>query len=326
MAPDKQKCGVCKKDKKTSQVWIQCDEGTGCGQWYHVDCIGLAGATASMIAALKQWKCATKCQLKKTYGNDADTSSLAELVQQTVTRFFTSPEFKLMFGDILKSLLQEYQLDKRMKKTESSLLNQSNLLNSLEENVKRQEDIIRNLQETVKQLKSESIVRKDTSVTSNSFADIVKNGIPKESVSLVAHQIRREEAHQAKCNMNLIIKGLPAKDASDTKDQEEIKDMAESINVTLEGTRLSSKRVGNIRADGSQLLILTLPVEKKTELLKASKKLMDTTDWKHVFISPDKTKAQQHADFMLRQELRLRKSEEPESSWYIHRGKVIKRN
>lgn len=72
-------------------------------------------------------------------------------------------------------------------------------------------------------------------------------------------------------------------------------------------------------------LILTVDnFEKKLEILENAYKLSHTTEWKNVFIAPDRTPKEREEHKKLREELK-RRQHEGEEGIIIRKGKIVKK-
>ena len=125
-------------------------------------------------------------------------------------------------------------------------------------------------------------------------------------------------------NRNLNVKNMPNCDSEEMEsDQQEFAKILQKqkVNVDID----NCTRIGKI-TDGKQQL-LRVKLKDYTQimnLLKCCSSLAKCDEYKNVYISPDRTKRQQLADFKLRQELcHLR--ENGQTDFYIRRGTITKK-
>jgi hypothetical protein len=155
-----------------------------------------------------------------------------------------------------------------------------------------------------------------------SFADILREG--KGSVSQIASLVRREEeAHEEKKD-RLIVRGLKLDEKDESGDEQVVRAVAEELGVSIDGVRLEVKRVG--KGDRPPLVSVKLPSHQRLQLLREAKNLRQKEHYKEVYINPDRTPGEMHADYLLRCELRKQKQDHPDRSWMIRRGAVVERD
>ncbi len=132
----------------------------------------------------------------------------------------------------------------------------------------------------------------------------------------------REAIEIDKRKLNLIIRNMPISIAEDEDDITCFKKIAANLKVDVDIE--SCERFGQITVGKPLLLRLKLrSFKQKMDILRNSKDLMLTEEFKEIFISPDRTRRQQAADYALRQELRQLNS--VSKDFYIVRGKITKK-
>jgi len=108
------------------------------------------------------------------------------------------------------------------------------------------------------------------------------------------------------------------------KDEEAVvKEIAEELDVSLDGVRVSAERRGRVKEDNTQLLVVKLTDEKRSEPLRAARRLRVSTKFKNVFLEPDLTPAEQHEQFLLRKELRELRNKHPDKNFRIKGGIIV---
>ena len=68
---------------------------------------------------------------------------------------------------------------------------------------------------------------------------------------------------------------------------------------------------------------MTLPIDKKREILSNAKVLRESQKFKTVFIQPDLTREEQKASYELRKALRETRSKNPGKQFKIQRGHIV---
>ena len=105
-----------------------------------------------------------------------------------------------------------------------------------------------------------------------------------------------------------------------------IEEMLQKMNLTVKFEECieSQQRIGKISHDDYQLVHIKLKtLQWKRELLQKAKTLKDDPAWANVFVNNDLTKEQKELDYRLRQDLKRRRSSDPEQVHYIKNGKVV---
>lgn len=152
-----------------------------------------------------------------------------------------------------------------------------------------------------------------------SYAEIASSNL---NISVLAKQVRNEEKMHQDIANNLVIYGSrPSDDAE--KEMQLVREIGNAIDVNLDGVKLQTKRLGKIRSDGSQLLRVTMLSEKKGEFLKKAKELRKVDTFKQIYIHPDLTPGERQQQYLLRQELKKMRHDEPEKKWKILKNRVI---
>lgn len=159
---------------------------------------------------------------------------------------------------------------------------------------------------------------KEAHETKKSFAEVLSG----ENLTKLARTIKREQEEHQNRERNVIISG--ARVGTKEEDLALVKEIADDIGVNLDGVKLELERIGKVQENGNQLLRVRMSADKKRELLSGARNLA-RGNFKDVFIRPDRTPAEQKADFELRKELKAKKSEHPGTPWVIQRGKVVER-
>jgi hypothetical protein len=156
------------------------------------------------------------------------------------------------------------------------------------------------------------------------FAGVVESGLAAGHVARLTTRIRAEEVAREERRDKLIIRGLRVREDAE-QDEVMVRDVARVVGVPLERTLIMVKRLGEKKEDGSQILSIKLPVQERLELLRNAKNLKGHPRLGGVYISPDRTPGEQHADFLLRRELREKRRTESDKEWVISRGRVVEK-
>lgn len=112
---------------------------------------------------------------------------------------------------------------------------------------------------------------------------------------------------------NLIVRGLPEAQTgslTERKDHDEAKinKMLQSIAKDESVTAKRVTRIGNLRPDGLRLIKITVDDEDtKRSLLRASRYLKASSEFRNVYLSPDLTPMQQHDQKELQRQLKARR-------------------
>lgn len=145
----------------------------------------------------------------------------------------------------------------------------------------------------------------------------------KSDLASLARDIRKEQEQQVQRERNIIIDGTKP-NASEEEELDMVREIADTIGISLDGVQLAAARIGTPRDNGKQLLRVSMTTEKKRELLSKARDLAKGP-FNEVFFRPDRTPAEQYADYELRQALKKKRVEEPGKSWMIRRGKVTEK-
>lgn len=283
----KSSCSHCSRKWKAGDAWVGCGS---CKKTYHGACVNLAGASAEMLAQLTEWKCDTCYKPRNTSTETA--GDVGDLVQQ------------LLSSEALKTTLVKLLEEK---------------LPELVRKVVRDE-----VAELVKEeVKKAIAVVPPPSTTAPSFADILKSGSPSGPVARLAQMVRREEeAHEEKKD-RLVFRGLQLDAVDTSRDEETVRTVAEELGVAMDGVRVEIRRLG--KKDGPTLLSAKIPTPQRSEILRASQQLKDSVAFKNVYINPDRTPGERHADYLLRCELKQKRTDQPARRWVISKGKVVEK-
>ena len=185
----------------------------------------------------------------------------------------------------------------------------------LKTKVEGQHDLIMELQNQVDNLKQE-VKENMLHQPSSSLVQTVKD----LDISTLSRELKKEDQRQN----NVIIEGTVPQITK--KDEVKlVKELAECLDVELKESEITTKRVGKKLDNGKQRLIVTLPPEKRKDLLRNSKKLSTLQGKKDIFIQQDLNNFQRKAQFQLRQQRRQKQTDQPEKTWVIYKGKVIEK-
>ena len=217
---------------------------------------------------------------------DHGNPDIAQAVKDAVDGFFSSPQFKDLLQKIVEQALPKL------------------------------------VEEAVQKHLSEGFKKEENTV---SYAEIIQKGLPVGQITRLTGQIRREADAQQQRKNNILIRGANLTE-DETKDIEVVKDVAEAEGVSLDGVKLKVRRVGGRKPGSSPVLVVTLPMEARHEMLKASPGLKHVDGFAQVFVSPDLTPGEAEADFHLRQELKLKRQDQQDKDWVIRRGRIVERN
>jgi len=123
--------------------------------------------------------------------------------------------------------------------------------------------------------------------------------------------------------MNLIIHGVPEKDAEQDIDQvTEI--LGTGLHMDYDRHISSVMRIGKLDENKPRpIRIVIKSMDGKKEILSRAKDLKNVEDFKRMFISPDLTRKQQKVDKELRTELKKFR-EQGETAAKIKYGKIVK--
>ena len=191
---------------------------------------------------------------------------------------------------------------------------------------------IKTLNMLTKVHKSNEDLQKSFTDLEKKFEDFVdKNHTPvKETVksadlSAVHVDVEIKEALEIENRkLNVVVKNMPNCNSEETEsDQQEFEKILQKLKVKVDID--SCTRIGKITDGRQQLLRVKLKdYTQKMNLLKCCSSLAKCDEYKNVYISPDRTKRQQLADYKLRQELRHLR-ENGQTDFYIRRGTITKK-
>lgn len=282
-------CAQCTRKWKVGDPWIACGS---CKKTFHGVCANLAGATPDMLSKLTTWKC-QNCWKAPGGVGERPGDGVDDLVEQLLA----SEALKATLVKLLEDTLPE--LVRKMMREEMAKL----------------------IKEEVK--KTVAAIPPPAPTQTPSFADILKAGSPSGQVARLAQLVRREEVSQEERKDRLVLRGLKL-DADDTSgDEEKVRDVAEELGVSMDGVRVETRRLS--RKEGSLLLSAKIPMPQRSAILRASQKLKDSEDFKEVYINPDRTPGELHADYLLRSELKEKRQKQPDRRWVIAKGKVVEK-
>ena len=188
-------------------------------------------------------------------------------------------------------------------------------LTTLEKDVVALKKGINDVQELIKTLE-QRVVTLEAQKDSRTYADVTRQ---KElNVAGLTREVRQESTKQQERANNIMIRGTKPQD----DDSKLVEDLTTALEIDLTGVRVQTKRVGAARQDETQLLRVTLSQEKRAELLRKARDLKTSAAFSGVFIQPDWTPEEQKLQFQLRQELRAKRTENPNKIYRIYRWRV----
>ena len=136
-----------------------------------------------------------------------------------------------------------------------------------------------------------------------------------QSTQLITH-IKSEEREKERRSENLIVS---RNIESEMNDKELVCEILKFTNLTP-ATKPSTTKI--TRRNKSQVIKITFEeIKNEQEVLRNSMKLQKTLPG--VYINPDLTKLEQHAQFLLRQELKSKRVEFPGKKWIIAKNLVV---
>ena len=282
-----EKCDRCLKKWRSGESWVSCG---ACKGTFHASCEGLNGLPASTLQKLTHWKC-TSCVVAAAGPKD-DADTFQGLVNQ------------MLNSDALKDYLVQF-LRKELPKLVQEMIST---------NIKEE------VRQAVKEIKDATPV-----VQAPFFSDILKDGTAAGPVSRITTLIRREEEAREQKKDRIVIRGMELQESSETEtetDEEIVRKIADELDVSLDGVRVDTKRVGTKK----NILSVKLPMDQRLQMLRNSKKLKDHATLSSVYISPDRTPGELHADYLLRCELKEKRESEPGRQWVISKGKVVSKD
>ena len=277
-----------------------------------------------MLANLVKWNCppcikgdtapikgagiAQEEQEARGQSSILDRISLDDVVVKLLTsldlKTLIMDAIQVKFPDIIRGIVREVVQEERLQHPATS----------------PDDDVIRGL---VREVLQEERLKDDPNPGQRSFADVAKQGIPPIDLARLATQVRWEQASHEEREDRLIIKGIKA--SEDVKDDEGVvREIAAAAGAPLDGIALEIKRIGDLK-DGKQLFMVKLPKDQRSSLLKNAKNLKDHGTFSGIFINPDRTKGERHADFLLRSALKEKRKEIPDKSWIISKGKIVEK-
>ena len=132
-----------------------------------------------------------------------------------------------------------------------------------------------------------------------------------------------------KRKLNLVVYNLPEEPGSDVHSKNKL-DAEKFVSIVKECLDLDvcitkCYRAGRMNSERPRTLVLTLDsLDKKVQVLESAHKL-SRTEWRNVYIAPDRTQKEREVHKKLREELKRRK-QEGEEDIIIRKGKIIKIN
>lgn len=290
--PSPKTCGSCKLRWKSGDLWVGCDKTEGCKKRFHSACVGLKDLEATTLENLQNWLCPTCILKKQPSSSTSETGNTTNSVDAMVANILNSNALRDAMVTVLKEMLPD--LIKEMLSKECAQL-----------------------------IKEEVAKANLGNPTPPTFAEIMKSDLPFEHITQLAKEIRKEEAAHEEKKDRLVVRGITI--GEERENELAVREMAESIGVSLEGTQLTinSRHMG--KQSGQGLMSVKLPQQKRSELLRNAKKLRDVEGYQGVFINPDMTPGERHADYLLRCELKEKRQRTPDKKWVISRGRVIER-
>lgn len=281
-------CNKCKKKGSPGSNWIACEKESCKAKWYHTNCVGLGNVDKETLDIIK-WYCVS-CRTVSEVEHVTQPGNVEEMILSEIKK-----EIPVQVSEAVKAVLSD--ISKQIK------------------------ELIKT--EVTKQL---SEITGIFNGKDRSFADALKEGIdshsrPKVNAAELSREIKKQDQLQENRKLNLIVSGTKPDDEKD--DKLIVSEVSEALNVSLEGVRVETKRIGQVRQDGSQLLRVKLNAEARHELLIKSRDLKNFQSFRCVYIQPDLTREQQQIQYELRQDLRAKRQSDPQKIWKISRGRVI---
>lgn len=191
--------------------------------------------------------------------------------------------------------------------------------NELQEKIQVLTDRIKELEDTTKTngMPANQIETRPT------YASFFKS---KTNEATLLRNLNREKSDQESKKSNIIITGLPYSEVNpnqETDDKEIFQELANHITCDLTNINHKLLRIGKINENGTRKLLVKLNEEKRKEFLEKAKKLRSSDRWNTIYINADLTRAQQEAEYFLRNELRQKKTQNPDKKWIISKGRVV---
>lgn len=309
--PEKQSCG---DPVINGGPGVQCDT---CDSWYHPACqsVSVDAYQALKDHPILSWLC-------------HDCKALLE--KKTKTGLIP---FRESVG-----------LASKMDKIEAAF---NDSLAKIEKSLQVQSEVVE------KHHKAVETTMKELSLEKKSYTEIVKGNcdqvlakvsekidtLPKPSVP-TSSAIDKTTAHEIsgifdsfmdkeKRKFNVVVHNLQESVGTYTEQAEEDAAMVrriikEELKLVVRTTK--AYRVGKKREDRPRLLIVTFEnMDMKTEVLKQSRRLKDSTEWNNLYLTPDLTWSQREDLRKVREEL-ARRRESGEENLVIRNFRIIKLN
>lgn len=150
-----------------------------------------------------------------------------------------------------------------------------------------------------------------------------------EMKSEYSHAILDEMEQRSWRKTNIIISGVVELKQGDVKErQDHDKKYVEELIEDLDMNEIevqSVSRIGKIGGNKERLMRVKLKSEaSKIELLKSARNLKNNTEYKGVYLNPDRTPMEQHRFSILRKELKTRRSNGEDV--ILYKGQIINKN
>ena len=197
--------------------------------------------------------------------------------------------------------------------------------------IKLQNDVINAQRKAMDQFKidmtrqvSKTVADTVQSGLTKSYSEAVKSfstcstgtTVSKETIKTVAQQVVIEE----ELSKNLMVFGLPENESDSDVLCEKV---AEVFSYLDEKPNVKTNRVGKIKDSSVRPVKVTFSSATTVQrLLAKSSKLRQSTDYKTVFLAPDRTVEQRSCHRELVSELKQKRIAEPEKKHYIKEGKI----
>ena len=194
-------------------------------------------------------------------------------------------------------------------------------LKDLKDDIVYLQDKVASLEDRIQELESKNN-RAPIRDTNESWASVASHK-DKMNIANLARVVQKENKDRRNREKNLIIYGTkPGETENDDKILVNV--IADKVGVVLSGVQVETKRLGKVRDNGIQLLRVKMTVEKKREILDNAKKL-SLSDLRNVYVSRDRTPEEQKLDYELRVQLRTKRAENPDKTFFIRRGKIVEK-
>ena len=194
-------------------------------------------------------------------------------------------------------------------------------MENLETNVKALQTELENAKNDINELKQqvrELKAQPQHKTFSSLFQE--KDAPPVLNVATISKVIKHEQNSMASRKNNIVIKGLQKQGEELTP----VKDLCESLQVDITGVEMTQRWI-NTKEDKPSKVIVKIGAEKRTELLRKAKQLRNLSRYKKVFINPDLTRAEEEANYYLRQKLKEERLARPNDDLVIRRGRIVPR-